>query len=106
MAVRIGLAFNLKPEAPAPVAGAESPSPVIPSHQSDDTALPSAQRVLRSDLEQPDLYAEWDEQGTIDAVAAALSTIGEVILLEANETFPERLRAAAPDFVINIAQGL
>jgi D-alanine-D-alanine ligase len=62
--------------------------------------------VLRSDLEQPDLYAEWDEQGTIDAVAAALSTIGEVILLEANETFPERLRAARPDFVFNIAEGL
>jgi D-alanine-D-alanine ligase len=62
--------------------------------------------VLRSDLEQPDLYAEWDEQGTIDAVAGALSTIGEVILLEANETFPERLRAARPDFVFNIAEGL
>jgi D-alanine-D-alanine ligase len=62
--------------------------------------------VLRSDLEQPDLYAEWDEQGTIDAVAAALSTIGEVVLLEANETFPERLRAARPDFVFNIAEGL
>jgi D-alanine-D-alanine ligase len=62
--------------------------------------------VLRDDLEQPDLYAEWDEQGTIDAVAAALSTIGEVVLLEANETFPERLRAARPDFVFNIAEGL
>jgi len=62
--------------------------------------------VLRDDLEQPDLYAEWDEQGTIDAVAAALSTIGEVVLLEANETFPERLRAARPDFVFNVAEGL
>jgi D-alanine-D-alanine ligase len=62
--------------------------------------------VLRDDLEQPDLYAEWDEQGTIDAVAAALSTIGEVILLEANESFPEKLRAARPDFVFNIAEGL
>jgi D-alanine-D-alanine ligase len=62
--------------------------------------------VLRDDLEQPDLYAEWDEQGTIDAVAAALSTIGEVVLLEANETFPNRLRAARPDFVFNIAEGL
>jgi D-alanine-D-alanine ligase len=62
--------------------------------------------VLRDDLEQPDLYAEWDEQGTIDAVAAALSTLGEVILLEANESFPEKLRAARPDFVFNIAEGL
>jgi D-alanine-D-alanine ligase len=62
--------------------------------------------VLRDDLEQPDLYAEWDEQGTIDAVAAALSTIGEVVLLEADERFPEKLRAARPDFVFNIAEGL
>ncbi len=69
MAVRIGLAFNLKPEAPAPVAGADSPSPVIPKPNQDVTAVPSAQRVLRDDLEQPDLYAEWDEHGTIDAVA-------------------------------------
>jgi len=62
--------------------------------------------VLRDDLEQPDLYAEWDEQGTIDAVAGALSTIGEVVLLEADESFPEKLRAARPDFVFNIAEGL
>jgi len=62
--------------------------------------------VLRDDLEQPDLYAEWDEQGTIDAVAAALSTMGEVVLLEADESFPEKLRAARPDFVFNIAEGL
>jgi len=106
LAVRIGLAFNLKPEAPAPVAGADSPSPVIPEHNQDVTAVPSAQRVLRDDLEQPDLYAEWDEQGTIDAVAAALSTMGEVVLLEADESFPEKLRAARPDFVFNIAEGL
>jgi D-alanine-D-alanine ligase len=62
--------------------------------------------VLRDDLEQPDLYAEWDEQGTIDAVAAALGTMGEVVLLEANESFPEKLHAARPDFVFNIAEGL
>jgi D-alanine-D-alanine ligase len=62
--------------------------------------------VLRDDLEQPDLYAEWDEQGTIDAVAAALATMGEVVLLEADESFPEKLRAARPDFVFNIAEGL
>jgi D-alanine-D-alanine ligase len=105
LAVRIGLAFNLKPEAPAPVAGADSPSPVIPSPIAND-AQPSAQRILRADLEQPDLYAEWDEIGTIDAVAAALATVGEVIRLEADETFPERLRAARPDFVFNIAEGL
>jgi len=97
LAVRIGLAFNQKPDAPAATAGAGSPSP-------SDAVSPS--RILRSDLEQPDLYAEWDEPATIDAVAAALATVGEVIRLEATEGFPERLRAARPDFVFNIAEGL
>jgi D-alanine-D-alanine ligase len=68
---------------------------------------PSADlRALRSDLAQPDLYAEWDEPATIDAVAAALSSIGEVIRLEADEQFPAKLLAAKPDFVFNIAEGL
>ena len=75
MAVRIGLAFNLKPEAPATVAGAESPSPVSPE---SSPAVASALRVLRDDLEQPDLYAEWDEPATIDAVENALRALGEV----------------------------
>ena len=103
MAVRIGLAFNLKPEAPATVAGAESPSPVSPE---SSPAVASALRVLRDDLEQPDLYAEWDEPATIDAVENALRALGEVIRLEADESFPEKLRAARPDFVFNIAEGL
>ena len=63
MAVRIGLAFNLKPEAPANPAGADPSSP-----SSSDTI---SARALRSDLAQPDLYAEWDEPTTIDAVEAA-----------------------------------
>lgn len=97
MGVRIGLAYNQKPDAPAATAGAGSPSP-------SDPVSPS--RTLRSDLEQPDLYAEWDEPATIDAVAAALATVGEVVRLEADECFPEKLRAARPDFVFNIAEGL
>ena len=56
-------------------------------------------RALRTDLAQPDMYAEWDEPATIDAVAAALSTIGEVIRLEADQHFPEKLRAARPDYL-------
>lgn len=104
MAVRIGLAFNLKPEAPATIAGADSPSPSSPD--TSTAATPSALRVLRTDLEQPDLYAEWDEPATIDAVEAALAGVGTVIRLEANESFPERLRAERPDFVFNIAEGL
>ncbi|HWH52456.1 MAG TPA: hypothetical protein VN651_12995 [Gemmatimonadaceae bacterium] len=86
---RIGFAFNQKPE---------------PS-----VGLVSAASEPRSDEEPPsisDVYAEWDSAETIDAVAAALSTAGEVIRLEADESFPERLRAERPDIVFNIAEGL
>jgi D-alanine-D-alanine ligase len=97
LAVRIGLAFNLKPEAPATSAGADptSPSSDEPNH-----------RALRSDLPQPDLYAEWDEPATIDAVERALRAVGQVYRLEANESFPARLALIRPDFVFNIAEGL
>ena len=97
MGVRIGLAYNQKPDTPADSAGGKSES--LP-------AAPAANRQLRADLAQPDLYAEWDEPATIAAVAAALSTVGEVILLEADAGFPARLAAARPDFVFNIAEGL
>jgi D-alanine-D-alanine ligase len=97
LAVRIGLAFNLKPEAPANPAGADSESP-----SSDEP--PS--RALRPDLQQPDLYAEWDEPATINAVERALSTVGQVYRLEANSSFPARLALLRPDFVFNIAEGL
>jgi D-alanine-D-alanine ligase len=62
--------------------------------------------LLRDDLDQPDLYAEWDEPATIDAVENALRPLGDVIRIEADESFPERLRTARPDFVFNIAEGL
>ncbi|HEX3597729.1 MAG TPA: hypothetical protein VHU80_21620, partial [Polyangiaceae bacterium] len=86
---RIGFAFNQKPEATVGLVGAASEP--------------------RSDEEPPsisDVYAEWDSAETIDAVAAALSAAGEVIRLEADESFPERLRAERPDIVFNIAEGL
>ena len=97
MAVRIGLAFNLKPEAPANPAGAN------PDSSSSDEP-PS--RSLRADLSQPDLYAEWDEPATIDAVEQALESVGTVYRLEANASFPSRLALIRPDFVFNIAEGL
>jgi D-alanine-D-alanine ligase len=102
LAVRIGLAFNLKPEAPATSAGADPTSPSSPSSSSNE----SNRRALRSDLPQPDLYAEWDEPATIDAVERALSAVGQVYRLEANESFPARLALIRPDFVFNIAEGL
>jgi D-alanine-D-alanine ligase len=87
----------VKPEAPATTAGA-----VIDPPPSDE---PSS-RALRPDLPQPDLYIEWDDPSTIDAVERALSALGEVIRLEANQDFPQKLVDYRPDFVFNIAEGL
>jgi D-alanine-D-alanine ligase len=98
LAVRIGFAFNQKPTLPAPTKAGDSDVPPL------DRAPPN--RALRSDLSQPDLYAEWDEPETIEAVASALSALGEVIPLEADQDFPRRLMDAKPDFVFNIAEGL
>jgi D-alanine-D-alanine ligase len=53
-----------------------------------------------------DRYAEWDAPETINAVAAALSTVGTVIRLEADTSFPVRLQETRPDIVFNIAEGL
>jgi D-alanine-D-alanine ligase len=79
MSLRIGFAFNEKPEEDEP---------------------PGTGRPLG------DRYAEWDDSATIAAVEAALAGAGQVIRLEADEDFPGRLRAARPDIVFNIAEGL
>ncbi len=75
--MRIGLAYNQKPDP-----GSEEP--------------PSTS----------DVFAEWDEPATIDAVAQALGLFGEVVRLEAVASFPDRLARARPDLVFNMAEGL
>jgi D-alanine-D-alanine ligase len=57
------------------------------------------------DSSSTDEYAEWDSPETIDAVAASLSSLGKVIRLEADDSFPDKLRRARPDIVFNIAEG-
>jgi hypothetical protein len=52
-----------------------------------------------------DEFAEWDSIETIDAIANALSALGDVIRLEANADFPQNVRDARPDIVFNIAEG-
>src|SRR5688500_13172344 len=92
---RIGFAYNQKPDPAAFETSRRgvgaSPSPVIdcsdPVHSIDE-------------------FAEWDSPETIAAVESALSSYGEVIRLEATADFPEKLRAAKPDIVFNIAEGL
>jgi D-alanine-D-alanine ligase len=78
MGLRIGFAYNEKPE--------DEP--------------PGSSRPL------DDRFAEWDDAVTIAAVEAALAQVGEVIRLEADEDFPPRVRAARPDIVFNMAEGL
>ena len=100
MAVRIGFTYNQKPSLPVSKRIRESASPSVRS----DPVPPS--RALRPDLPQPDLYAEWDEPETIEAVANALAGVGEVIRLEATLDFPGKLMEARPDFVFNTSEGL
>ena len=52
-----------------------------------------------------DTYAEWDEPATIDAVRAALAAEHDVVLLEGQKRVEERLLAAQPDVVFNLAEG-
>jgi D-alanine-D-alanine ligase len=87
---RIGFAYNQKPESNAGLVGAAT----VDTGAADEPPSIS------------DVYAEWDSAQTIDAVASALAAYGEVVRLEATQDFPERLRAARPDIVFNIAEGL
>jgi D-alanine-D-alanine ligase len=94
---RIGFAYNQKPESISPEAVADQAE--IRAFDGD---------ISRPEEEPPsnaDEFAEWDTAETIDAVEAALSELGEVIRLEATDTFPSRLLETKPDIVFNIAEG-
>lgn len=94
----IGLAYNQKPELQS----------LLISSSSADIREDEGENS-RSEEEPPsnrDEFAEWDSPETIAAVEAALSKLGKVVRLEANEAFPERLRRTRPDIVFNIAEGL
>lgn len=54
-----------------------------------------------------DRIAEYDSEGTIAALSAALESAGhQVLRLEADEDIIEKLKTARPDLVFNIAEGL
>jgi D-alanine-D-alanine ligase len=103
----IGLAYNQKPEP------SELASPISPGGRQEDGELsrpdeepPSKIAGLSyAELTARDEFAEWDTPTTIAAVESALSVLGKVVRLEANEDFPDRLRHAKPDIVFNIAEG-
>src|SRR5256714_5896852 len=75
--MRIGLAYNQKPE-PASTEDPESSN---------------------------DAYAEWDDPATIAAVKQALGPFGSVIRLEADQYLPQKLALSRPDLVFNMAEG-
>ncbi len=81
--MRLGLAYNLRPNAMPHRDGAFSPSSPFP----------------------PDQYLEWDEPATIAAVEEALRAFGEVVRLEAVGDFPRRLAEARVDLLFNMAEG-
>jgi lysine 2,3-aminomutase len=57
--------------------------------------------------ERQDRYAEYDDISTIGAITKALEKIGyDVVLLEADQGFMERLSSSGVDFVFNIAEGI
>ncbi|MBN1958371.1 MAG: ATP-grasp domain-containing protein [Desulfuromonadales bacterium] len=53
-----------------------------------------------------DIYAEWDDAETIQAVAAALGQKHQISLVNADLDAFEKLRALCPDLVFNMAEGL
>ena len=103
----IGLAYNQKPEP------SELASPASEGDRQQDGELPRPDEEPPSkirglsiaELIARDEFAEWDSPTTIAAVESALSHLGKVVRLEANEDFPERLRQVRPDIVFNIAEG-
>jgi D-alanine-D-alanine ligase len=103
----IGLAYNQKPEP------TELANPASEGGRQEDGELPRPDEEppsKRLPLSIPELiardeFAEWDSPTTIAAVESALSKLGRVIRLEANEDYPERLRQAKPHIVFNIAEG-
>ena len=126
---RIGFAYNQKPESAAiarpddeaPRADEEPPSSRRDAIASRNSDAPASTELRRSasvggNFAAPahhsttapadDEFAEWDSSETIDAVANALTALGDVIRLEANADFPQNLRDARPDIVFNIAEGL
>ena len=112
---RIGFAYNQKPESPAitrpddetPRGDDEPPSSRRDALASRNSDAPASTELTHSvtvggnfaasahpaaAAPADDEFAEWDGAETIDAVANALSALGDVIRLEANPDFPLALR--------------
>jgi D-alanine-D-alanine ligase len=87
--MHVALAFNLRQES---VQEVDQP----PAEPPSEPPSPDAD----------DLYAEWDDIHTIQAVEAALAVQHQVSLVEADLDAFETLRKLRPDLVFNMAEGL
>ncbi len=98
--LHVALVYNLKKDG-SDEASSEDSDPNKPRTRGNA-------QVAASKLQQTtaDTYAEWDTEETILAVRTALEQYHSVTLIEANEEAYARLRAARPDIVFNIAEGL
>jgi D-alanine-D-alanine ligase len=85
--MRIGLAYNQRPDDATWRSGADGRSSPESSEPIDE-------------------YVEWDDPETIEAVANALRSFGDVVLLEAVNGFPGRLAGAGIDLLFNMAEGV
>ena len=104
---RIGFAYNQKPDPVAADSAAElAHADEVRADEEPPSSGAAAATLVAPAPAADDEFAEWDAPATIDAVARALASHGDVILLEATDDFPHRLRATRPDIVFNIAEGL
>jgi D-alanine-D-alanine ligase len=107
---RIGFAYNQKPDPTVLASASDAAESAVadeePPSRNGAVATLSPARLAHAAHAADDEYAEWDGPETLDAVERALARHGEVIRLEATDDFPQALRAARPDIVFNIAEGL
>ncbi len=89
LTMHVALAFNLRKE----TSGDQDPQAAEPP--SEPPSQPSE-----------DLYAEWDDIHTIQAVESALAQRHQVTLVDADLDAFDRFRKIRPDIVFNIAEGL
>lgn len=94
--MRVGFTYNLKKEIQQEEVLDEQKAKFIDSNLVDNYS----HRIS-------DVYAEWDDEETISAVAGAISIAGhEVIRIEADNYAFEKLRSTRPDIVFNMAEGI
>jgi D-alanine-D-alanine ligase len=103
--LNVALTFNVKPESETTFHEDLSPISNLPDESNGKVQSQKATVSASSNQDWIDTYAEWDTWETINAVKAAIETLHNVTLVEADENAFEKLREIKPDIVFNIAEG-